>query len=113
MTPPAATALTVTEAPESNVPPPLVVPPSCGLDDNVTVYCCWIPIVKLATKARFPVIVKIYSALVETMFSPSVQLTNMYPAARTALTVTESPELNVPAPVVAPPSGGLDDNVTV
>ena len=30
-------AVTVMDEPESNVPPPLVVPPAAGFDDNVTV----------------------------------------------------------------------------
>ena len=43
----------------------------------------------------------------------SVQFVNIYPAFAAAITVTEEPELNVPAPVVTPPNNGFDDTATV
>jgi len=48
-------AVTVTEEPELNVPPPLVVPPAAGFDDSVTVYV--VPgEEKFATNVLFPLI---------------------------------------------------------
>ncbi len=47
------------------------------------------------------------------MFAPSFQFVKVYPTAGTALTVTEVPEVNEPAPVVVPPSKGFEDNATV
>ena len=69
--------------------------------------------VKLATKVLFAVNVKVYSTLVETIFTPSDQFLNVYPTEGIALTVTDAPELNLPAPFVVPPSCGLDDSATV
>ena len=45
--------------------------------------------------------------------APSVQFVNVYPVFGVAFTVTEEHELNVPPPVVVPPSDGFDINVTV
>ena len=47
------------------------------------------------------------------MFVPSVQLVNVNPTAGTALTVTDSPESNVPPPVVVPLNNGLDESPTL
>jgi len=49
--PTAGTALTVTEAPELNEPPPPVVPPNNGLDESATVNCAIIA-VKFATNSE-------------------------------------------------------------
>src|SRR5690554_5691842 len=87
--PVAATALTVTEAPELNEPPPVVDPPINGFDESATVYLI---VVKLATKVRLSVMVNVYSASVETMSVPSVQFVKVYPSAATASTVTSAPE---------------------
>ncbi len=110
--PTAGTALTVTEVPEVNEPAPSVVPPNRGFEDNATVYSLGTA-VKLATKVLLAVIGKVKFASVETMFAPSFQFVKVYPTAGTALTVTEVPELNEPAPVVVPPSKGFEDNATV
>jgi hypothetical protein len=54
-----AVAVTVTEEPELNGPPPLVVPPTAGFDDNVTVYCGGGTTLKFAMSVLFPLMVNV------------------------------------------------------
>ena len=50
-------AVIVTEEPEVNTLPPLVVPPANEIDDSVTVYCVGGTAVKFATSVLFPLMV--------------------------------------------------------
>jgi hypothetical protein len=102
-------AVTVTVALESNVPPPLAVPPTNGFDDNVTVYNR----IKFATNILFLAIVNVLFVSVDTMFTPSVQFVNLYPAFAVAVILTEALESNVPPPLAVPPADGIDDSVIV